>query len=217
MKNKEQLLKTRKIIKRSKPEFLKQDHHKKKRIPKKWGKPKGLHSKMRHGLKGHVKLMSSGYRSPKAIRSFDKSGMKEIIIFNVDDLNKLTKDSIAVISKNTGRRKRLDILKKCKEKGLKVSNVKDIEAYINDVKTRMNKKKEEKQKKMQDKDKKKKEREVFAKKKEEEMKKGKGEKETGKEGSEDLADKLEEEDREQEEEKKRKEKEEKDKVLTMRQ
>ena len=43
----QRLLELRKRIKRKKPEFIRQDAHKKKSLESKWRKPKGLHSKMR--------------------------------------------------------------------------------------------------------------------------------------------------------------------------
>lgn len=207
MKDSKQLLELRK--RRRKPKFIRQDSHKKKKLSKKWRKPRGLHSKMKKRRKGYRKIISSGYRSPKLVRGLLASGLKEIKINNIKDLDKLNnKTEIGiVISSTLGIKKKVEILKKCQELKLNVLNVKDIDTFIKKVEEKTKKKRKEKEEKKKEKSKKKKEREKLAKEREEKEKQD----ETKKTGEEDLADKVEKED-----EKKKKEKQEKDKVLIKR-
>ena len=57
-----ELLELRKQIKNKKPDFIRQDAHKKKKLGKKWRKARGLHSKIRLKLRGRGKFVSNGYR-----------------------------------------------------------------------------------------------------------------------------------------------------------
>ena len=51
------LLELRRAMKRKKPDFIRQDSHKKAGLGAKWRKPKGIHSKMRKKHKGkYVKI-----------------------------------------------------------------------------------------------------------------------------------------------------------------
>lgn len=183
-----ELLELREEIKRKKPSFVRQDAHKK-RLRKRWVKPRGLHSKVRLRKRGHPKKVSSGYGFPKGVRGLSKEGLKMIRIHNEKELNSVEKEKEGIIvSGNVGLKKKVLLLKKAKEKGIKVLNL-DVDGYI--------KKKEEEIKKMLEKKKVKKE-----KKKKKEEKKEKKE--------EELEEKL------SDEEKKEQEKREKDKLLTKR-
>ncbi len=213
MKNIKELLEIKKRVKKNKPKYIRQDAHKKKRVSKKWRKPKGIQSKMRLKRKGYRQRMSSGYRSPKLVKNLNKEGLKEIRVHNIKDLEnvKENENQGIVISKRVGIKKKVEILKRCKELKLRVLNVKNSDLFIKTVEDKRKKKKEIKKEKTKEKDKKKKEREKLAKEKEEKEKKTEEKKD--KEITEDLGDKLK---RNEEEEKKQKEKEEKDKVLTRR-
>lgn len=185
-----ELLELRKQIKSKKPDFIRQDYHKKKRLGKKWRRPKGLHSKIRLGFKGRAKKVSRGYRSPRKIRGLHKSGLQESVIKSMGDLKELNaKENCLIISSSLGDRKRIEILRKTKELGFNILNIKDVDDYIKKVEYKINSRKKIKKGEAE-------------KKKEKEVKiKGKKEK---------LAEKV------NEEEKQKIEKKEKDKVLTKR-
>ena len=187
----EKLLELRKKIKSKKPEFNRHDSHKRKRLKKNWRKPRGLQSKMRLSLRGYAKAVTKGYGSPSEVYGLDKSGLKIVRINSVQELEKLNpKQEGALISTNLGLKKRIIIVKKAKEKGITILNIKNADKWLKEVEEKFVRKKEEKKKKKETKQEKKKELE----------KKSKEEKEK-------LIEKL------TEEEKKQKEKEEKDKVL----
>ena len=196
MKDKKELLELREKIKSKKPDFNRQDAHKRKKLDKRWRRPKGLQSKMRLKLRGYRKSISTGYGSPKDIRNFDKSGLKIMLISSIDSLNDINpKEEGVMIASNVGFKKRKEIMQKAKEKGIILLNVKDAEAWVKASEEKLQKKKEKRKQKLNKKTEKKKELEKKSEKKKEEK----------------LTEKL------TEEEKKQKEKEEKDKLLTKKQ
>ncbi len=179
----ESLLELRNRMKRKKPHFIRQDFHKK-RLKKKWLKPSGLHSKVILKKGGHPKPVSTGYGSPKDVRGLSKEGLKVIIIHNKDELDKVNKEKEGIIiSKNVSKKNKILLLKKTKEKDIKVLNL-NVGEYL--------KKEEEKKKKAEEK-------KISKKEKDKEEKKEKLEEKVGKEESE--------------EEKRNREKKEMDKLL----
>src|SRR3989344_2013441 len=97
------LLQVRKELKRKKPYFIRQDSHKKVEVKQKWRKPKGHHSKMRHGFRGYRRSVEVGWGSPKEVYGLHPSGLNQITIGNVSELNKIdsSKDG-ALISAAVG-------------------------------------------------------------------------------------------------------------------
>ena len=119
----EKLLETRKRIKSKKPEFLIQDFHKRKELPRKWRKPKGLHSKMRLRKKGHPKNVEIGYSSPKLVRNLDRRGMQRILVSNPKEISSLDKEKQSILIRHgVGARMRIEILRIAGEKGIRVIN-----------------------------------------------------------------------------------------------
>jgi large subunit ribosomal protein L32e len=70
----------RKQIKAKKPVFLAQDTHKKTRIRPRWKRPRGLQSKVRLHKRGYRRSVSTGWRSPKAVRGLSPEGLVPIRI-----------------------------------------------------------------------------------------------------------------------------------------
>ena len=160
------LLEKRNESKSRKPTFLRQDSNKYS-FNNKWRKPRGLHNKRRLHRKGHQKNPSIGYGSPKEVKYLNKEGLNRININNIQDLEKVNKETdIAIISKKLGMKKKLIILEKILELNIKVENIKDIKKYIEEQKALFEEKKKDKQKKIAEKAKSKKEAEKKAKEKE---------------------------------------------------
>jgi len=120
----EKLLKARKVTKKKKPKFLRQEYFKKsKKIGLKWRRPRGSSSKSRIKEKGHQIRPSTGYRSPAAVRGLSKEGLKFLRVFNLNDLEKGDpKKNKIVLGATVGKKKRMEILRKAEEQGFKISN-----------------------------------------------------------------------------------------------
>jgi len=140
-----ELLEIRKILKDKKPEFIRQDAHKKGEISFKWRKPKGLQSKMRLGKKGYPRCVEIGWKSPKLVRGLDANGLKPVLVNNPKELAKIdTKVDGAVISKKVGNKKRIEIINKAKELNVTIINIADVEAFAKGIQEKMDAKKEKK-------------------------------------------------------------------------
>ena len=125
-----QLLELRNKIKEKKPDFIRQDYQRRKRLARKlkWKKPKGIHSKIRHHFKGRRKMPSPGYKSPLRVRGLSTFGLKIVRVASVAELQKMQKNEGAIIPKSVGMKKRLEILKKAREINAAVLNFNVSEA-----------------------------------------------------------------------------------------
>ena len=137
------LLEVRNSLKWKKPDFIRQDYQRRKRLGRKlkWRKPKGIHSKIRHHFKGRRKMPSPGYKSPVEVMGLHSSGLRIINIFSINDLGRIRKENEGIIiSKNIGLKNRYQILKKAKELNISILNmnideqIKKIEDFVNSKK-----------------------------------------------------------------------------------
>ncbi len=116
-------LRTRKVQKKSKPDFRRQEGWKGGKLDNRWRKPKGRHSKLRLREKARGKVVSIGYGSPADVRGLNRQGYREVRVSSVNELGKLDpKEEMAVISSTVGRKKREELLKLATEKKIHVSN-----------------------------------------------------------------------------------------------
>jgi large subunit ribosomal protein L32e len=81
-----ELLKLRAEIASRRPEFVRQESWRYKRLKPSWRKPKGIDSKMRLQVKGWPKIVKVGYRGPAAVRGLHPSGFRDVLVYNVSDL-----------------------------------------------------------------------------------------------------------------------------------
>jgi large subunit ribosomal protein L32e len=121
------LLRTRKLLKSKKPEFVRQESWRYKRVKSSWRRPKGIDSKMRIKKKGWPKSIQIGYRSPKKVWGFHPSGFKEIIIYNVTDLERVNSGNVVRIGGTVGMKKKLNIIKRAKELKIQIVNPRGVE------------------------------------------------------------------------------------------
>jgi len=106
-----------------KPQFNRQDHHKKQRVPTSWRRPRGKLSKQRKGVKGKGDTVEAGFRTPTAVRGRHPSGFEEVRVHNVDDLEGVDGDREAVrIASKVGARKRERIEEVAEDEGIRVLN-----------------------------------------------------------------------------------------------
>jgi large subunit ribosomal protein L32e len=122
MINKE-ILQARKKISKARPKFVRQESWRYDRLAENWRKPKGKDNKMRKQFSGVPPIVKIGYRGPKVARGLHPSGFIDHIVFNINDLTGLdaTKDA-ARIAHTVGTRKRVEILAKATNLGIKVLN-----------------------------------------------------------------------------------------------
>lgn len=129
--NRAGLLVLRKKLKSRKPDFVREDHQKRACIPLPWRRPRGLHSKMRHRFAGHRALVDPCYGSPVAVRGLHPSGFEPVLVHTLSELSKINpKDQGAVLGSTLGIPKRVALLTKAKELGVRVLNVKDVDAAL---------------------------------------------------------------------------------------
>ena len=113
------------------PKFNRQDHHKKKRVPTSWRRPRGTLSKQRIGVKGKGDKVQAGFRSPKAVRGLHPSGFEEVRVHNVDDLEGIDGDTEAVrIASKVGGRKRERIEEEAEDREIRVLNPTYVEVTV---------------------------------------------------------------------------------------
>ena len=125
----EELLTQRKRV--GKPQFNRQDYHKKKRTPTSWRRPRGKLSKQRRGIKGKGDTVQAGFRTPKAVRGKHPSGFEEVRVHNTDDLEGVDGDTEAVrIASKVGARKRERIEEQAEEQGIRVLNPTYVEVEV---------------------------------------------------------------------------------------
>jgi large subunit ribosomal protein L32e len=118
------LLRLRFKLKMKKPDFIRQEAHRHKRLGEKWRRPKGRHSKMRLKWKEKPPVVEIGYRSPKAVRGLHPSGLEDVLVYNVKDLEKLNPETQgARIASTVGKRKKIEIIKRARELGIRILNI----------------------------------------------------------------------------------------------
>ena len=113
-----------------------------------WRRPTGRDNKMREKRKGYPAVVSLGYKKPESLRGMMRE-KKPILVMNVKDLEKVRKNEIAVVG-NVGKRKKIELAKNAKEKGIEIYNL-NAKKFLRDLE----KKKKQKEIKKQEKGKKK--------------------------------------------------------------
>lgn len=87
----------------------------------KWKKPTGRDNSIRERIRGKPSAVSVGFKASRK-ESGRINGMAPVRVNSISDLEKMKKGEIAVIGK-MGMKKKLEIAKKMKEKGITSSNL----------------------------------------------------------------------------------------------
>jgi large subunit ribosomal protein L32e len=107
--------------------FKRQEYARYKKLGIKWRKPRGKSSKMRRYESGKPAMPSIGYGSNRLTRNLHPSGFKDILVHNLNDLEKLDPITEAArVSASVGNKKKFLIVEKAKELGIKVLNGKAL-------------------------------------------------------------------------------------------
>ncbi len=117
------LLELRRAIDERRPSFVRQESWRYLRVKPNWRRPRGIHSKMREMVDGHMPLVKVGYRGPRAARGLHPSGYLEVLVHNVKELEGLDPCVHAVrIASAVGARKREEIIRRARALGLRILN-----------------------------------------------------------------------------------------------
>jgi len=142
---KERALRKRERIKGKKPDFRRQESWRYKRVEESWRRPRGIDSKMRKKVKGWPRSVEVGYRGPKKTRGLHPSGYAEALVYNVDDVEKVSpKTQVIRIAGAVGARKRVEISARAEERGIHILNPREMKELEEEVGEEEKEKKEEK-------------------------------------------------------------------------
>ncbi len=120
--NKE-ILELRKKISQHRPSFIRQESWKYFKLSESWRKPKGIDNHQRKQKKGWPRIVRAGFGGPKISRGLHPSGYTDNLVHNLKDLEKLDPKTDGVrFAHGLGKKKRLVIITKAKEKSFKIFN-----------------------------------------------------------------------------------------------
>ncbi len=116
--------------KATKPSFKRQYTNVMPQFEGQWRRPRGVHSKMRHGFRGKGSRPSVGWQSPRSVRGLSADGRMPVLVSNLAALTPLNaKEHVLTIASAIGGRKRILIFQKAKEMQLTFMNV-DLEKEL---------------------------------------------------------------------------------------
>jgi large subunit ribosomal protein L32e len=141
----EKALKLRERVKKRKPNFVRHEGWRYKRLKEGWRRPRGLDNKMRRKIKGWPPTVNVGYRGPKATRGLHPSGYKEVLAYNTKDLEEIDPKTQAIkIAHTVGKRKRAKILVEARKRKITILNLKEVKEVVEEKELTEEKEKEEK-------------------------------------------------------------------------
>ncbi|PIN93543.1 50S ribosomal protein L32e [Candidatus Pacearchaeota archaeon CG10_big_fil_rev_8_21_14_0_10_31_24] len=115
-------------MKSKKPSFRRADTERQLRLGKKrpklqkWRKPRGHHNKLRLKRVSYPAVPSVGYKSSRN-ESGKIAGAIPVVVNNLTELNKLTKDNVAIIARTLGAKRKIELIKVAEEKKIKIINL----------------------------------------------------------------------------------------------
>lgn len=121
--NKDRLALRQKVAEH-RPDFVRQESWRYKRVGLAWRKPKGIDNhQRRQKFRGRPGLVKIGYGGPKIARGLHPSGFTDNLVHNLADLQKLDPKTDGVrIAHGVGKKKRIEIVAKALEQKFKIFN-----------------------------------------------------------------------------------------------
>lgn len=111
------------MVKSRKPKFVRQESWRYDRVAESWRRPRGKSSRVRRQKRGWPELVKVGYKNAKEIRHLHPSGLREVAVHRPKDLEGLDpKSQVVRIGHTVGEKKRVTILERAKEIGIRVLN-----------------------------------------------------------------------------------------------
>jgi len=110
-----------------KTRFVRVDTHRRSKLGKgrkklqKWRKPTGKHNKTRLKRFSYPIQPGIGFGSPRKT-SGRINNLIPALVQNIAELQSLTKENIAIISRTIGAKKKIELLKKASELNIKIAN-----------------------------------------------------------------------------------------------
>ena len=105
------------------PHFVREESWRYKRVKESWRSPRGKTSRVRRSKEGWPPVVKIGYARPKAQRGKHPSGLKEIMVHRLKDLEGINpKTQAARIAHTVGERKRVEILDQAKKANIRILN-----------------------------------------------------------------------------------------------
>ena len=114
-----------KIVKKRTKVFKRHQSDRYKTVKEAWRKPKGIDNRVRRRFKGQLPMPKIGYGSCKATKHMLPCGLRKVVVNNQKELEMLvmhTAGYAAEVAHNVSARKRIEIVKKAKELGIKITN-----------------------------------------------------------------------------------------------
>ena len=103
------------------PKFGRQNRFKA-RVGDAWRKPRGIDNQMRVGRKGFGALPRIGYGTPRAERGMHPSGVREVLVATLKELDAVEKGVAVRLSGTLGGRKRKILSEAAKKKSIRILN-----------------------------------------------------------------------------------------------
>ncbi len=119
------LMRVRKEKKKKNPSFARYESWRYKKLKNSgWRKQRGIDNKTRRKTKTGVKSPHIGYGTPKQIRGLHPSGLQDIIVMHLHELDNLDPEIHGIrVARRLGARKRIELVDTARDKGFKVLNI----------------------------------------------------------------------------------------------